>query len=351
MTVRISPPAYRVAVIGLGYFSQFHIQAWQAIDRTDLVAVCDLDPDKTERTAHDAGVMGFADLTALLRETDPDIVDIVAPPPAHRTIIESAARADRLLICQKPFCQSVVEAEAVADLAERIGMPLIVHENFRFQPWHRDLRKRLQAGMLGQVFQAHFALRPGDGRGPDAYLSRQPAFQKMPKFLIHETGVHFIDLFGWLFGEITDVYADLRQLNPSIAGEDAGLLLMDHAGGVRTVFDGNRLSDHATDNPRRTMGELTIEGEKGCIRLDGHGRLYFRPFGKTEETNLPIESKVDDTVFGGGCVEALCKQAVAGLDGNVAFENPARKYLGVMRAVDAAYQSASTGRKISVAPS
>lgn len=344
-----NPPAYRVAVIGLGYFSQFHIRAWQAIDRTDLVAVCDLDSDRTEQVARDTGANGFADLSDLLQETDPEIVDIVAPPPAHRTIIEAAARADRLMICQKPFCQDVAEAEAVTDFAERIDMPLIVHENFRFQPWHRELKKRLSAGLLGQVFQARFALRPGDGRGPDAYLNRQPTFQTMAKFLIHETGVHFIDLFGWLFGDITDVYADLRQLNPAIAGEDAGLLLMDHAGGVRSVFDGNRLSDHATDNPRRTMGELMIEGEHGCIRLDGNGRLFFRPFGEAGETELTIEDKVDDTVFGGGCVEALCRRAVAGLEGKAAFENSARDYLGVMRTVDAAYQSASTGRKISIA--
>ncbi|MEO1250152.1 MAG: Gfo/Idh/MocA family oxidoreductase [Pseudomonadota bacterium] len=348
MTALSNSPAYRVAVIGLGYFSQFHVRAWQSIGRTNLVGVCDVDPAKAEQAAHDMGVRGFTDLPDLLRETNPDIVDIVAPPPAHRNTIETAARADRLLICQKPFCQSVAEAEAVADLADELNMPLIVHENFRFQPWHRELKKHLDSGTLGQIFQAHFALRPGDGRGPDAYLSRQPTFQKMQKFLIHETGVHFIDLFGWLFGEITDVYADLRQLNPSIAGEDAGLLLMDHAGGVRTVFDGNRLADHATDNPRRTMGELIVEGEKGSIRLDGRGRLFFRAFGQESEIALPIEDQVDEAAFGGGCVEALCKHAVAALEGKSAFENSARDYLGVMRTVDAAYRSAAAGRKVTV---
>ncbi|MEO0763052.1 MAG: hypothetical protein AAFZ09_14815, partial [Pseudomonadota bacterium] len=60
-----------------------------------------------------------------------------------------------------------------------------------------------------------------DGQGPDAYHARQPYFQRMPRFLVHETAVHWIDTFRYLMGEAETVYADLRRLNPAIAGEDA----------------------------------------------------------------------------------------------------------------------------------
>ena len=53
-----------------------------------------------------------------------------------------------------------------------------------------------------------FRLRTGDGQGPDAYLSRQPYFQKMEHFLVHETAVHWIDTFRFLLGDINAVYAD-----------------------------------------------------------------------------------------------------------------------------------------------
>ncbi|MEM1066291.1 MAG: Gfo/Idh/MocA family oxidoreductase, partial [Pseudomonadota bacterium] len=183
---------------------------------------------------------------------------------------------------------------------------------------------------------------------PDAYAARQPAFRTMPRLLIHETGVHFIDLFRWLFGEIESVYADLRRLNPAIAGEDAGLMLLDHASGVRSVFDGNRLADHATDNPRRTMGEMWIEGERGSLRLDGAGRVWRRTFGDLAEMEVPLVAEVDETVFGGGCVSALIGHVIEARLGAGAYENTAAAYLPVIDAVEAAYISAETGRKITL---
>ena len=168
----------------------------------------------------------------------------------------------------------------------------------------------------------------------------------MKRLMIHETGVHFVDLFGWLFGEVTKVYADLRRLNPAIAGEDAGLLVLNHASGAQSVLDGNRLSDHATDNPRRTMGEMLIEGEKGSLRLDGFGQLWFRAFGQGEEVSVPLVADVDEGSFGGGCVAALIQHVVAAARGDGRLENRAREYLSVLRVSEAAYRSASSGKKI-----
>ncbi|MEO1294188.1 MAG: Gfo/Idh/MocA family oxidoreductase, partial [Pseudomonadota bacterium] len=164
------------------------------------------------------------------------------------------------VICQKPFCGGIEGGRRAAARAEADGRPLVVHENFRFQPWYREIRRLIDAGTLGALYQVAFSLRPGDGQGPDAYLARQPYFQRMPRFLVHETAVHWIDTFRYLMGEAETVYADLRRLNPAIAGEDAGHVIFDHDSGVRALFDGNRLLDHAADNTRRTMGEALVEG-------------------------------------------------------------------------------------------
>jgi predicted dehydrogenase len=336
-----------VAVIGLGYFSQFHLDAWADLDSVQIAGVTDPDPRRRDWAAQTYGTSAFADLDSLSAATDPDIVDIVAPPPAHLDLIRRLACKGRIMICQKPFCTSLGDAEAATAVAEAAGAMLIIHENFRFQPWYRTLKAFLDSGQMGAVYQCRFALRPGDGRGEDAYLNRQPGFRNMPRLLIHETGVHFIDLFRWLFGEITAVYADLRQLNPVLAGEDAGVMLLDHASGVRSQFDGNRLADHDTDNPRRTMGELLIEGETGAVRLDGQGRLFLRSFGMRVETSIPLISALDDNSFGGGCVAALISHVVAAARGDARFENSARSYLPVIRVTEAAYTSAETGRRIS----
>jgi len=337
-----------IAVIGLGYFSEFHLGAWQSLEDVGSINVTDLDPDRVAWAADRFNATGYQDSTSLASDSDPDIVDIVAPPPAHENLIRAFARDGRTIVCQKPFCTSLQEAKRAVDFAEKARATLIVHENFRFQPWHRTIKQFLDQDGLGQIYQCRFSLRPGDGRGREAYLSRQPAFRAMPRLLIHETGVHFIDLFRWLFGEIRDVYADIRRLNPVLAGEDAGMLLLNHKSGVQCLFDGNRLSDCETDNPRQTMGQMLIEGEKGALRLDGNGGLFFRAFGDRFERPVPLIGKVDAESFGGGCVGALIRHVVLGHLGLGALENHARDYLSVIRATEAAYASAERGQKITL---
>ncbi|MEH6834970.1 MULTISPECIES: Gfo/Idh/MocA family protein [Falsihalocynthiibacter] len=337
----------RVGVVGLGYFSQFHLDAWRDIPSTTLAGIFDLDPARTQEVAAKYDVAG-ARSAAELADQDLDIVDLVAPPPAHKALVEQFAKSGRILICQKPFCTSYEEAKAVCEFAKTRNCTLIIHENFRFQPWHRAIKTALDTGLLGEIYQARFALRPGDGRGPDAYLSRQPAFQSMPRLLIHETGVHFVDLFQYFFGPISSIYADLVRLNPAIKGEDAGILIAHHENGTRAVFDGNRLMDHATDSPRRTMGEMEIEGEKGTLRLSGMGEISFRAFGENEAVNIAVTAPVDEARFGGGCVQALCEHIVEARAGRVPFENTAEDYLSVILATQAAYRSAETGQKQSL---
>lgn len=332
----------RVACVGAGYFSQFHYDAWRRIDGVALVGACDLNMDRARAT----GAPAYDDLTTMLTDTAPDLLDIILPPPTHAQTIRAALAAGvKWIICQKPFCQDLQEARQIVQEAQTANARLIVHENFRFQPWYRAIRAALDRDSIGEVHNATFRLRPGDGQGPRAYLDRQPYFQTMPRFLMHETGVHWIDTFRYLFGPITHVYADLRRLNPAIAGEDAGHVLFDHASGVRSLFDGNRHLDHVADNLRRTMGEAWIEGTKGTLTLYGDGSVTHRAFGShDEDVILPPDTA---TGFGGDCVLALQAHVIAAMQGAEA-ENEASDYLEVLALKDAIYTSAKTGRKIAM---
>lgn len=340
----------RTAVVGLGYFSQYHLRSWKKNENTILVAACDTDKSRRELATERHDVTVFSNIGTMLAKTSPDILDIVAPPSAHAELISAALAPGRLIICQKPFCTSIQEAKSMIARAQTIGAQIIVHENFRFQPWYREVKNFLKAGRMGGIYGARFDLRPGDGRGPEAYLERQPHFQTMPRLLIHETAVHFIDLFQWLLGDITAVYADLRRLNPTIAGEDAGIMILHHAGGALSLFDGNRLVDHTARNPRKTMGAFEITGEAGTLSVDGEGVLRFRAFHSQTTTTLPINFTIDEDSFGGGCVDALISHAVNAHMGKGPLENKATDYLSVMRAVEAAYQSAEENRLIHLPP-
>ena len=331
----------RVACVGAGYFSQFHFGSWARMTGVSVVGACDRDLDRAAAT----GAPPFDTLQTMLEATQPQVLDIILPPPAHADTVRAALGAGiKWIICQKPFCTDMDEARTITSEAETAGARLIVHENFRFQPWYRAIKSEIEGGTIGTVLNATFRLRPGDGQGPRAYLDRQPYFQDMPRFLIHETAVHWVDTFQYLFGAVDSVYADLRRINPVIAGEDAGHVIFDHVGGVRALFDGNRLLDHAADNTRRTMGEALIEGTGGTLTLTGDGRVTRRAFG----SQAAVEVLGPDTWdgFGGDCVHALNTHVIDAINGKGPLENEAQDYLSVIAIKDAIYRSAKAGRRV-----
>ena len=334
---------FQVACLGAGFFAQFHRDGWERIAETDIVGVADNDITKAQATGHTA----FESLDDMLAAVQPDILDIVVPPSGHAAAIRQALTHDiKMIICQKPFCTSLDEAREIADLAKAKNTPLIVHENFRFQPWFRAIQAEIAKGTIGDILQATFRLRPGDGQGPNAYLERQPYFQKMPRFLMHETGVHFIDTFRFLFGNPTSVYADLRNVNYSIAGEDAGFVIFEHPNGVRSVFDGNRNLDHLAKNPRCTMGEGLFEGTDGTLTLLGDGSVHLRKFSELTTTQI-IEPDKSQT-FGGDCTFLLQRHVVDAMLKHQPLENAANDYLTVIEIESAVYESAGAKRRIDI---
>ena len=341
----------KVAQVGCGYFARFHADAWQrmaAAGDVEYVALCDRDLERAQATANEFGAgQVFSDVETMLGEASPDLVDIVTPPDTHASYVRAATDAGAQVICQKPFAGGYAAAvdlvETLGDAAERV----FVHENIRFQPWYAELKRQLDAGVVGEMLQLSFRLRPGDGQGEQAYLDRQPYFQQMPRFLVHETAIHWIDTFRYLCGEVESVYAQLKRLNPVIAGEDAGVILFDFAGGPRAIFDGNRLLDHAADNRRLTMGDLLLEGTAGTLALDGYGVIRLRRFGESDWIEQPYAW--DDINFGGDCVLLTNRHIVRHLRQSTPVVNRAAEYLVNLRLVEAVYQSAESDRRIDMA--
>ena len=336
----------RVLLVGAGYFARHHAAAWAAHPEAALVGVVDPDAARAEAMAAEFGGAPHSDLCAGLA-AGADLVDIAAPPAAHLGLIGRTMAAGLPTICQKPFCGGLAGARQAAAMAAETSAPLVVHENFRFQPWWRRIAAEVAAGRVGEPTQLSFRLRPGDGRGPHAYLDRQPYFQAMPRLLVHETLVHLIDVARFLLGRPEWVWADLRRLNPVIAGEDAGLVVLGFPGGRRALLDGNRLADHAARDRRLTMGEGLVEGADGAIALDGDGGVTVRAHGSNESRPIPVAIGEG---FGGGCVAALQSHVVDHLLRGAALENQAAHYLLTLEAVEAAYASARDGCRVELPP-
>ena len=338
----------RVLGVGAGYFSQFQYMGWQNIEDAACVAIVNRDQAKARELAERFGIAKvYGDLDEALDAERPDLVDLITPPETHRAFVKKAVDRGIAVVCQKPFGVSYADAVSITHMAERAGVPLVIHENIRWQPWYREARRLADAGTLGTLHSVAFRLRPGDGQGPRAYLDRQPYFQSMPRFLVMETAIHWIDTFRFLMGEVASVYASLRRVNPQIAGEDAGVVVFEFSSAATGVFDGNRLNDHVAADPRRTMGELWLEGSAGVLRLDGDARLWWKPHHGPEVEHAYDRGPVD--TFGGGACEWLQRHVVRHLRDGTPLENTARAYLENLRVQEAVYASAALHRRIDLA--
>lgn len=328
-------------LVGAGYFSQFHFDAWSRLENVDLVAVCDVSEETAGQAAQKYSIANhYTDFAEMLDREQPDFVDIATGPHSHLSLVTQAAQRGVAIICQKALAPTFQEATQIVQVAQDANVRLMVHENFRFQSWYREIRRQIDVGAIGdRLHGISFRCRMGDGWQPDAYMGRQPYFRTMPRLMVFETGVHFVDTFRYLAGEISGVYASLNRFNPDIVGEDAAMIMFEFESGASGFWDGNRFNETNVQNPRLTFGEALVEGNGGSIRLDAVGRLTIQRLGQSEEA---IDYEFNDHGFAGDCVYHTQKHFIDCLQDEHEFETSGHQYLKSLAVVEAIYQSAQS---------
>ncbi len=324
--------------IGAGYFSQFHFDAWNRIKEVEIIGICDLDKQRAERASQQFHLgKVYSSAEKMFAELRPDFVDIITPPDNHLPLVSLSIEYGVHIICQKPLAISFTEALEMACLVNHSGLRLMVHENWRFQPWYQEIKKILGSGKLGNTLHTiNFRMRTGDGWRQDAYRCRQPYFREMKRFLVYETGIHFIDTFRFLAGEVTKVYSVLKRLNPKIKGEDFAWVQFHFAKGGIGFLDANRYNEGNAMNPRLTFGELLLETSKGNIRLYNNGALTLQCLGEKEEK---YRYAFSDRGFMGDCVYATQKHFSDALVSGANFKTDINAYLHNLCVLEAIYNS------------
>ncbi len=332
--------------IGAGYFSHFQYEAWNRIPEVEITAFCNSNPEKAKAIKEKHGVKNhYTDYREMIEKEKPDFVDIITPPETHLEMTRFAADHGVHVICQKPLAPTFEESKKIVEYAKQKNIRFVVHENFRFQPWHREIKKILGKGQIGQCHTLNFRSRMGDGWGPDAYLARQPYFRDYTKFLIYETGVHLIDTFRYHGGEIKEAYAILRKLNPVIKGEDTGWIILRFENNGYAQWDANRYNENNYPKNRYTFGEYLVEGTEGSIRLYSDGTITVQPLGKPEQKH---EYHHEDRGFAGDCCYIFQRHAIDCLLENKEFETNGHDYLRTLRVQEAVYQSARENKVVKV---
>ena len=332
--------------IGAGYFAPFQYEAWTRIPEVEIVAIYNRTEERARPLMAEYGIARtYHDWKEMLDRERPDFVDIITPPETHEEMCAYAAARGIHIICQKPLAPGYEASQRIVENSVGAGVRFMVHENFRWQPWYRTIKEVQSRGDIGEFTHAHFLMRMGDGWGADAYLARQPFFREYPRLLIYETGVHFIDTFRFLLGEVVSVVAETKRLNPVIRGEDAGQLLLKFQNGATAFWDANRYNESEAESPRFTFGELRIDGTAGHLTMDTTSTIRVKRLGQpATELDYPRERKN----FAGDCVYFLQRHFVDSMLSGEEFESSGRDYLKNVRIVDAAYESARTGNSVRV---
>lgn len=311
-------------LIGCGFFGQIQLEAWRRMPEAEIVAAADLHLERARKSAPRA----YSSAEEMLEREPLDFVDIATRPEWHLPLVRLAAARKIPVICQKPMAPNWADAVAMVGAAEAAGMRLVIHENWRWQPWYRAAKKILEAGGIGGPIAYCIRMRRRDGLGPAPY-PHQPYFVEMPRLVIYEMLVHHLDTARFLFGEITSVYAQARRINPILVGEDQVLMLVTHASRLQGVIDGHRFLDLEPDSP--VLGDAFLEGESGAITISPSGDVFR---GSERAWRNDVQAG-----YRGDSVRAMQQHFVAGLKSGAPCESEGREYLKTFAAVEAAYES------------
>jgi predicted dehydrogenase len=324
--------------LGAGYFAPFQYEAWTRIPEVEISAIYNRSEAKARAIMQRFGVPRYYDnWQHMIDQEQPDFVDIITAPVTHEEMCAYAARRGVHVICQKPLAPTLDASERIVREAAAAGVRFMAHENWRWQPWYRAIKQIQLDRTIGEFTHVHVMTRLGDGWREDAYLARQPFFREYPRLLIYETGVHFIDTFRFLLGEVTEVFASLRRLNPGIKGEDAAQLFLRFESGATAIWDANRYNEVESEDPRFTFGRLRIDATNGHLTMDQESNIRIKVLG---DAASDLDYQRDRTHFAGDCVYRLQRHFVDCMLSGQQFESHGQDYLESIKVVEAAYESA-----------
>ena len=330
-------------MIGAGFFAHFHAEAWSRMDGARITAIADLIPGRAQQFADRWGISrAYIDAEAMIRNENPDFVDIVTRPDSHPTLVSLAAHKGVYIICQKPMAASRKEAVAMVEVCAKAGVRLLIHENWRWQPWYREVKRLMEAGAVGKPYQLAFRMRSGDGLGPDPYKA-QPYFREMPRLLIYEMLVHQLDTARYLAGEIQSLHCQIQRINPVIQGEDYAQIQVLMANGIHGLIDANRINGR--EPSKVAMGSFRLEGDRGMVRLTSSGRLFVSEIGQEEVAHHFPSSELG---YKGDSVKAAHEHYLDCLKTGNPCETEGAEYLRTVEAVEACYRSAATRQAVNL---
>jgi D-apiose dehydrogenase len=336
----------RGALIGCGFFAVNHMHGWNDVEGAEIVAICDRDPVRLQLVGDQFGIANrYTDAVTMMTAEKLDFVDIATTAPTHRSLVEMAAVHGLHVICQKPFAPTLDDAKAMVAACNAAKVQLMVHENFRFQSTIQAVRNVVVAGEIGDVFWGRVSFR-------SAYdvFSGQPYLAEGKRFIVEDLGIHALDVARFLFGDVRNVSARIKTVNPRIKGEDVATILLDHGDNVASVVDCSYASILEKELFPQTL--IEIDGTTGSLRLAADYKLTVTTRGGTRHLDvspqvLPWASRPWHNIQ--ESVVLIQQHWVQALRKGTEPMTSGRDNLKTFGLVEAVYQSAASGQTVDMA--
>jgi predicted dehydrogenase len=345
----MNPPPVRVGIIGSQFIATIHAESFSRVPNCDVVAVASPNRAHVDEFAEAHGIPhAFTDYQELLALDEIDVVSLALPNDLHLQATLDAAAAGKHVICEKPLCRTLEEADQMIDACKSAGVQLFYAEELCFAPKYVRAKQLADDGALGDVF---LVKQSEEHSGPHA-----PWFWDVSRSgggVLMDMGCHGIAFARWVMDNrpITQVSATMGTFvhGEKTRGEDHSLCVLTFEGGAMAVIEDSWAKGGGMDD------RAEIYGTKGHTRADlirgnslttyseaGYGYAVekaglttgwtFTVFEELWNYGFPQEMQyfID-------CVQNGTPSFITGEDGRAALE-----------AIYAAYHSAGTGQAVSL---
>jgi predicted dehydrogenase len=301
----------RVGMLGYGFMGRAHSNAYKRLTdffpvehRPVLQVACGRDEAKARAFAANWGYSRVeTDWRRVVEAPDVDLIDIGTPNDSHREIALAAARAGKMVVCEKPLAMTVAEAEEMTLAVEAAGVPNMVWFNYRRVPSIALAKQLVDEGRVGRPFHYRatylqdWTISPELPQG-GAGLWRLDA-RVAGSGVTGDLLAHSIDTAMWLNGGITRVVARtetfIKERVHAVSGakeevtiDDACLFLAEFENGSLGTFESTRYA-----RGRKNFNTLELNGAAGSLYFNLEEPEYLQYFEyQNPESGKKVESHV-----------------------------------------------------------
>jgi len=251
------------ALLGAGLVAPFHAKALEASRIARLVGVTDVDQARLAKLASEFHCRAYPSLDEMLADPAVEVVNILTPNHLHTEAVLAAARAGKHILVEKPPAMSLVEVDQMLAATAAAGVKIGVVLQCRTRPSIQAIRKALQEGRFGKIYQADAIMKWY--RAPDYYsMDTWRSSRRSGAGVTIQQAFHYIDLLQYLVGPVRRVEARMTNLaHPGFELEDATVAFVTYENGAQGVVQASTALWPGTDV------RLEVNGENGTAIVVG----------------------------------------------------------------------------------